>query len=144
MNDLLEWKALLPWVKKVVLVPHILVRSTVLAKNIENKTKHERNKINQWYILMIKETSNKQLTWTQIIYGKGKHFCIKDEKIKLQPNIWCQRFSFTISLTNSHTISTIHPLMVKWVFSSTFLFLVSRKIVIWMFSGNSYALWPNS
>ena len=106
LNDKLS----LPWVKKVVLVPPILVRSSVPAKNTKNKKKHASNKTDQCSILTIKETSNKQLTWTWMIYGKGKHFCIKNEKRKLQPKPLCQIFSLTRSLAHSHTLQTMQPL----------------------------------
>ena len=56
LNDKLS----LPWMKMVILILQILLRSAVHAKNTENKTKHERNKINQWFVLKITETSNKK------------------------------------------------------------------------------------
>ena len=118
----------LPWMWKVVLLLYIIVRSTIPAKNTKNKTRNESNKINQWSILMIKETSNKQSISTWIIYGKGKHFCIKYEKTKLQPKPWCRSFSFTRNLANSHVLQTMQPLTHNHSLFFSYTGLVSNNI----------------
>ena len=42
---------------------------------------------NQLPMLVIKESNNIQLQLKHIKYGKWEHFCINNERVKLQPSI---------------------------------------------------------
>ena len=62
------------------------LQSNVPTKSMKKKKNGERNKTIELPILIVKEKSSKQLILTQIIYGKGEHVCIDNEKSKkLQP-----------------------------------------------------------